>query len=233
VAGLFVLARGTPCLAATASASLRRGDGGAPVPEDWTERLTSVVRLVLIGTVGAAVALPSIADVTSSTAQHDFTVEGTTARGLVRSLNGNAFEGDHGRAYASVHPDYQMSITTRETGGMCRPARIDVHVDFDLTLPVADTSRMNGRVRGAWNNFLMFAWAHENHHRQSYLGCAQSFVVQARRQAAPSCVELESDLDQMLYAMKRACEVKQRPFDQSQARALRDLGLFELARAGR
>lgn len=203
------------------------------MPGDWTERLRSVLRLALAGGAVAAMVLPSIAGVTSSTIQHDFTVEGSTASGLVRSLNGRAFEGDHGRAYASIHPDYQMSVTTREAGGMCRPARIDVHVDFDLTLPVADTSRMSGRVRAAWNNFLKFARAHENHHRQSYLGCAQSFVVQARRQVAPSCVELESDLDQMLYAMKRACEVKQRPFDQSQARVLRNLGLFVLARAGR
>jgi predicted secreted Zn-dependent protease len=177
--------------------------------------------------------LPALAAVTSSTDQHSFIVEGSTAGGLVRFLNGHAFEGDHGRAYASVHPDYQMSVTTRESGGICRPARVDVHIDFDLTLPVADTSRMSGRVRGAWNGFAAFARAHEKHHKQSYLGCAQSFVAKARRQAAPSCVELESDLDQMLYAMKRACEAKQRPFDQSQARVLRYLGLFVLARSER
>lgn len=191
------------------------------------------MRVALIGVAGAAIVLPSLAGVTSSTDQHSFTVEGTSASGLVRFLNGHAFEGDHGRAYASVHPDYQLSVTTRESGGICRPARIDVHVDFDLTLPVADTSRMSGRVRGAWNTFAAFARAHENHHKQSYLGCAQSFIAQARQQVAPSCFELESDLDQMLYAMKRACEAKQRPFDQSQARTLRNLGLFVLARAGR
>ena len=191
------------------------------------------MRAALVGAAGIVVALPAIAGVTSSTDQHSFVVEGSTASGLVRFLNGHAFEGDHGRAYASVHPDYQMSVTTRESGGMCRPARVDVHVDFDLTLPVADTSRMSGRVRGVWNGFAAFARAHENHHRQSYLGCAQSFVAQARRQAAPSCFELENDLDQMLYAMKRACEAKQRPFDQSQARVLRYLGLFVLARQGR
>jgi predicted secreted Zn-dependent protease len=176
---------------------------------------------------------PAIAGVTVSTNQQNFVVEGTTASGLVRFLNGHAFEGDQGRAYASVQPDYQLSLTTRESGGMCRPLRIDVRVDFDLTLPVANTSGMSGRVRGAWNNFAAFARAHENHHRLSYLGCAQTFAVQARRQTAPSCFELESDLDQMLHAMKRACEIKQRPFDQSQARVLRNLSLFVLARSGR
>jgi predicted secreted Zn-dependent protease len=177
--------------------------------------------------------LPSIAGVTSSTDQYSFVVEGATASSLVRSLNGHAFKGDHGRAYASIHPDYRLSVTTRESGGMCRPARIDVHVDFELTLPMADTSRMGGRVRGAWNGFVSVARAHENHLRLSYLGRAHSFVALARRQVAPSCFELESDLDQMLYEMKRSCEARQRPFDQSQARVLRNLGLFMLARAGR
>lgn len=192
-----------------------------------------MARFALIGAASAVLSLPAVAGVTASTDQRNFVVEGTTASGLVRFLNGHAFEGDHGRAYASVHPDYQLSLTTRESGGMCRPARLDVRVNFDLTLPVANISGMSGRVRSAWNNFVAFARAHENHHRLSYLGCAQSFVVQARRQSAPSCFELESDLDQMLYAMKRSCEAKQRPFDQSQARVLRNLSLFVLARAGR
>ena len=182
----------------------------------------------------AAAASVAIAGVTSSISQQSFVVEGTTASGVVRFMNGNAFDGDHGHAYASIHPDYGMSVTTRERGGICRPAQVNVHVDFEMTLPVAaDVSRMSGRVRGAWNNFAAFARAHENHHRFSYLGCAQSFVVQAQRQSAPSCIELEGDLDQMLYAMKRECEVRQRPFDQSQARTLRNLSLFALARAGR
>jgi len=200
---------------------------------DWTGRLRSGWRGGLVALATVVLALPAAAGVTSSTEQHSFVVEGTTASGLVRFMNGHAVDGDHGHAYASIHPDYQLSLTTRESGGICRAARVDVHVEFQLTLPVADTSGMSRRVRGAWGGFAAFARAHENHHKSSYLGCAQNFVVQARRQSAPSCTELEGDLDQMLYAMKRACEVKQRPFDQSQARVLRNLSLFVLARSGR
>lgn len=192
------------------------------------------LRLGLASALCFALSTTAFGGVTSSTSQQSFVVEGTTASGVVRFMNGHAFEGDHGHAYASIHPDYQLSMTTRESGGMCRPAQLNVNVDFDLTLPVAaDINSMSGRVRGAWNYFSAFARAHENHHRFSYLGCAQSFVVQARQQSAPSCTELEGDVDQMLYAMKRACEVKQIPFDQSQARILRNLSLFALARAGR
>jgi len=196
----------------------------------WTRRTSLWLRAVAASAVSLLISASAIAGVTSSTDQRNHTVEGTSARALVRSLNANAFEGDHGRAYASIHPDYQLSMTTREASGICRPARVDVHVAFDLTLPVANTGGLSRSTRAAWNNFASFARAHENHHKASYLGCAAAFVAQARRQSAPSCFELEDDVRRMLYDMKRSCEIRQRPFDQSQARILRGLSLFVLAR---
>jgi len=185
---------------------------------------------------GLAVALALMASaamggVTSSTDQHDFLVEGTTAASLVRFMNGHALSGDHGHAYASIHPDYQLTLATHDAGGICRPSGVDVHVQFDLTLPVAASpGAMSHRTRAAWSSFTAFARAHENHHRASYLGCASAFVAQARRQSGPSCLALQDEIRRMLYDMKRSCEVKQRPFDQSQARVLRNLALFALAR---
>lgn len=169
--------------------------------------------------------------VTSSTDQHSFVVEGATAASLVRFMNGHALPGDQGHAYASIHPDYQLTLATHESGGICRPSRVDVYVRFDLTLPVAASpGAMSRRTRSAWNGFAAFARAHENHHRASYLGCAATFLAQARRQSAPSCFALQEEIRQLLYDMKRACEVRQRPFDQSQARVLRNLALFSMAR---
>ena len=179
----------------------------------------------------ALIAPPVLAGVSSSTDQHSFVVEGTTAASLVRFMNGHAVSGDHGHAYASIHPDYQLTLATHDAGGICRPSSVDVHVQFDLTLPVAASpGAMSGRTRAAWNSFTAFARVHENHHRVSYLGCASAFVAQARRQSAPSCLALQDQIRQMLYDMKRSCEVKQRPFDQSQSRILRNLALFSMAR---
>ena len=195
----------------------------------WTKRrgpclaLGSVAWLVL----GAL----AQAGVTSSTDQHSFVVGGTTAAGIVRFMNSHAVSGDHGNAYASIHPHYQLSLTTRQNGGMCRADRVDVHVDFDLTLPVAaDAGSMGRTTRSAWNNFTAFARNHEAHHKASYLGCASSFVVEAKQQSAPSCFELGSDIRQMLNEMRRTCEARQIPFDRSQSRVLRNLRLFSMAR---
>ena len=194
-------------------------------------RDTSLRRAALASALWAMLSPEVFGGVTSSTNQHAFAVEGTTASSVVRFMNEHALAGDHGHAYASIHPDYRLSMTTRESGRMCRAAQVDVHVEFDLTLPVAaEVSSMSGSTRRAWNHFAVFAQSHENHHKASYLGCASAFVEQAKRHAAPSCNQVNMDVRQMLDQMKRNCEVKQRPFDQSQARILRNLSLFAFAR---
>lgn len=194
-------------------------------------RVNSLLRLACASAVVVGFCAAAIAGVTSSTSQRQFVVEGTTATALVRFMNGHALDGDHGHAYANIHPHYDLSLATRAQGGICRPSRVDVHVSFDLTLPVADSpGAMSRRTHAAWSNFVAFARAHEAHHKASYLGCAGAFVAQAMRQSAPSCFSLESDIRQMLTQMERACEAKQMPFDRSQARLLTRLRLFSMAR---
>jgi predicted secreted Zn-dependent protease len=184
----------------------------------------------------SALLMPSSAalsgGVTSSTDLHQFVVEGTTAVELVRHLNRNAFEGDSGRAYANMHPDYQLSLTTKQSGGICRPASVGMHVALRLTLPVADTSVMSGRTRALWNNFMAFARAHENHHKVTYLDCARRYIQQAQRQSAASCAGLQWTLQQELADMQRACEASEQPFERSQARLLPNLPLFRAAQTG-
>lgn len=171
--------------------------------------------------------------VTSSTNTRNFRVEGSTATALVRFMNGHPLQGDHGAAYASIHPNYELMLTTRREGAMCVPARVVVHVDFELTLPVAASpGAMSKRTRSAWAGFAAFARAHENHHKASYLGCARAFVGEARRRAASQCFALEADLRGRLATMKRACEAKQAPFDRAQAQILPRLALFAMARSG-
>jgi predicted secreted Zn-dependent protease len=169
--------------------------------------------------------------VTSSTTTHTYAVDGGTALGLVRYMNSHPVQGDHGAAYASIHPNYELSVVTAQRGSKCVPLKVSVNVDFDLTVPVADSpGRMSGRTRAAWNAFTAFARGHESHHKASYLGCARAFVARARRQSAGECVALEFDLRTMLSQMKRDCETRQMAFDHVQARILPRLALFRMAR---
>lgn len=194
-------------------------------------RVTSWLRPAFAAVASVVLCAGAMGGVTSSSDDHSFVVEGTTALELVRYMNGHAIPGDHGNAYANIHPYYDLNVATKESGGMCRASRVDVHVSFDETLPVAASAGAMGRsTRSAWNGFVAFARNHEAHHKASYLGCARSFVSQAMREKAESCYSLEADLNQMLAEMRRSCEAKQRPFDQSQARTLARLSLFSMAR---
>ena len=194
-------------------------------------RVSSLLRPATGAVALALLAGPAGAAVTVSVEQHEFVVSGTTANEVVRYMNSHALTGDHGHAYANIHPDYQLSLTTSESGGICRPSQVDVHIDFDLTLPVAaDASEMRGRTRWAWNGFTQFACSHEAHHQSSYTACASGFVAEAWRQSASECFELESDIREMLRDMRRDCELKQVPFDRQQSRVLAGLSIFAMAR---
>jgi predicted secreted Zn-dependent protease len=196
-----------------------------------TRSVDSPVRLAVAGAVSLLSFAALAAGVSSSTSQRSFIVEGSTASGLVRFMNSHALAGDHGDAYASIHPNYNLSLKTRQSGGMCRPEQVGVHVSFNLTLPVAASpGAMSRSTRSAWNGFANFARVHEAHHKASYLGCASAFVISAKRQSAPSCFALEADIERMLRETRRACEIKQRSYDQSQARVLARLSLFSMAR---
>jgi len=186
--------------------------------------------LILAVSTAPAVGLAGSGVVTTSTTVHDHWVDGSTASALVRFMNGHPVQGDHGAAYASIHPDYQLSFTTAQRGGQCVAQSVSVNVEFDLTLPVADSlGQMSGRTRSAWNAFTAFARAHEGHHKASYLACARTFVAQAKRQTAGECFALESQIRTMLSQMKRSCEAKQLQFDQSQRRVLSRMSLFAMA----
>jgi predicted secreted Zn-dependent protease len=175
---------------------------------------------------------PAAAGVTFSIDNRTFEVSGTTAAQLVRYMNGHAIQGDHGNAYASIHPTYRLELSTVQKGSVCRPD-VDVDIRFTLTLPEADTDGMSRATRAAWNGFVSFARAHEEHHRRSYLACARAFVALAAKLSNKQCGSLTADIRKRFAQMKRDCESRQRAYDAAQARALARLSLFAMARSGR
>lgn len=160
-------------------------------------------------------------------------VQGTTAAGLVRSLNGNPVQGDHGNAYASIHPSYSLSVKTRERGGQCR-ADVSIRLNFSLILPkAASPGGMSSRTRSAWNSFANYARNHEAHHQSSYTGCAKSFESRAERMSGKQCMALQSDIRTAFNKMKRDCEATQLDYDRGQRSVVAGMALFSMARSQR
>lgn len=159
-----------------------------------------------------------------------YPVQGTTAKQIVRHMQSHPIRGDHGSAFANIRPRYTLSVKTAEKGGICRAADVDVHIHFTLTVPEASQrSRMSGQVRSAWDSFSRFIRNHEEHHRQSYIGCAKAFVREARRETAPSCFAVEREIRRMFETAKRDCEAKQVAWDRGQKGALRRQSIVRMA----
>ncbi len=183
------------------------------------QRSVELLRPVL---TGALLFLPAaaLAEVQVTIDQRDHVVQGTNAAALVRSMNGNPVRGDHGNAYASIHPDFNLDVSTETQGGLCR-AEVDIRLHFVLTLPkAANPGGMNARTRSAWNGFSDFARRHEAHHQASYTNCARSFVGKAERLSGKQCLSLAADIRKLFNQMKKDCEAVQRAYDRSQARIL-------------
>lgn len=194
----------------------------------WGVLAAAVLAIVAIGS-----AVPQAeAQVTSSTDYRAYRVRGTTAEAVVNYMKRNPFKGDRGAAFANIRPDYRLQLETVTRGGMCRAAKVGVHVHFAITLPEArDEARMSRRVGRAWRSFVNFAEQHEAHHRRSYLSCARKFVAEAMRERAASCGKLRSNIRALLNSAKRQCEAAQVPFDRSESRKVLGLSLFSMARS--
>ena len=156
-------------------------------------RVRGWLRTALAGAVVMALCAEAVAEVKVTVNKRGHLVQGTTAAGLVRSLNGNPVRGDHGSAYASIHPNFNLSVKTKERGGQCR-ADVTVRLRFDLILPkAASPGGMSSRTRSAWNSFANYARNHEAWHQSSYTSCAKSFVSRAERMSGKQCIALQSE----------------------------------------
>jgi predicted secreted Zn-dependent protease len=192
-------------------------------------RLANTVRQVaLLCALGASAAAQAAMAV--STQLSSYEVEGTNSAAVVDFLMNHPFEGDHGEAWATIHPNYDLSVSTVQRGAVCR-ANVDLAVTFSMTLPeAADRARMSGGTRALWDGFAFFARNHEAHHRALYLGCASRFVDAARRQTADSCFGLDMAIHQMFDQSKQDCEGEQAAFDRQQHGAVMSLPLFRTMR---
>jgi predicted secreted Zn-dependent protease len=195
-----------------------------------SRRASTSCAAVLVAAFLLLVADAIAAGVTSSVTTRSYNVHGTTARALVRYMQSHAIAGDHGAAFANIRPRYSLDFETEQVGGMCRADDVAVIIRFTLTLPVAvDRGRMSPRVRKAWDSFLAFARRHEEHHRQSYIGCARRFIGTAERQSEASCPMVRRVVRHLFETMRRDCEAMQVQWDRGQRGALRQQSLIRMS----
>jgi predicted secreted Zn-dependent protease len=201
-----------------------------PEGQAMSRRASTSCAAVLVAAFLLLVVEAIAAGVTSSVTNRTYSVHGTTARAVVRYMQSHAIAGDHGAAFANIRPRYFLDFETRQVGGVCRATDVAVNIRFTLTVPNAvDRGRMSTRVRRAWDSFLAFVHRHEDHHRQSYIGCARRFIGTAQRQSEASCPMVGRVVRRLFETMRRDCEVIQLQWDRGQRGVLRQQSLIRMS----
>jgi predicted secreted Zn-dependent protease len=177
---------------------------------------------------GLLVAAPARAGVTTSTEMRDYRVRGTNRASLVAYMKENPFPGDEGPAYANIRQAYSLSLQTREEGSACRPAAVNVHIHFVMTLPKAeDASALAGASRASWYQFVAFARHHEETRRSIFIACGEAFVAKAMQVRSTSgCMALDAKIRSMFEAAKAGCDRRQFAYGRADDPRVRYLSLF-------
>jgi predicted secreted Zn-dependent protease len=208
------------------AAVFRRSSGLGRNLNGGTQRI-GLVRRIALCAIAAVLALPVSAAVTSDTQYRTYSIGGTTEKTIVRYMRQHPYKGDHGDAYANLKHRYRLKLATSDNHGQCKVDRLDLDIDFMMTLPrSANPERLTGSARSAFNAFASFAKRHEEHHRASFIECGKAFAAKARQMEAGQCAALSSDIRALLRKAERDCEAKQRAFDRQQSRAVQGLTLF-------
>jgi len=177
--------------------------------------------------VVAAATIPAHATVSSDTSYRSYSVGGTNEREIVRYMRAHPYQGSTGHAYANLKHRFQLGLETSERGGQCVVDKLDLAIDFLMTLPrSANPEKLSKRARNSFDGFVRFAKRHEDQHRASFIDCGKSFVAKARQMKSGQCMALKSDIRAALRTMEAACEAKQKGFDRNDSRRVQELPLF-------
>lgn len=164
---------------------------------------------------------------TSATVERAYLVRGKTSRALVNYMDEFPFAGDSGPTAANIRPRFDMSVETRESGGICRPVDIDLSIRFTLTLPAAADERwMDRRTRALWKSFADYAKRHEMRHKEIYLSCARSFLAKAGKLSAAGCFALRRAIDELKKSEDERCRKRHEAFDRSELKRILRLPIY-------
>ena len=164
---------------------------------------------------GMAVAKPL-----QSTRYNYYTIRGHTAAEVYNSMMKRGPRVNGAKAYAST------SATTIQNGKLlqgssCRIDDYRLKLDFVIKLPKIKNERvLPAADRKRWQQFSSFLKAHEETHREIWLGCAADLERQVKAIKAKSCSEADRKANQLWDRIRAACNKKHIAFDAAEQKRL-------------
>jgi len=177
-----------------------------------------------IATVAAAavVALsgPSLAKPTQSTKYSYYSIGGDSASEIYDSMMRKGPKVNGAKAYAAT------SATTTQDGKLLQGASCKVQdyrlkLDFVIKLPkIRNEKALPAADRKRWQQFSSFLKAHEETHREIWMGCAADLERQVKAIRAKSCNEADRKATQLWDRIRAACDRKHKAFDAAEQKRL-------------
>lgn len=191
------------------------------------------LRLIALAVLAACFAAPAQGAVVSNTQISYYTVGGTTPGAIFRAILNRGPRVSGARAIASIATRAAQDAGLDDSGGACRLKGYTITLDFLITRPrIANPGVLTAQDRASWAQMNRFIIAHENQHKQTWLGCAAELDRRMGTLTTPSCGQLSVQGESLWQQMVASCGRKQRAFDAAQARQLEALPFMQRARSG-
>jgi predicted secreted Zn-dependent protease len=174
---------------------------------------------------------PAAADIKASSVIRYYTVPGTTAEGLRRSIASSPLDHQSSGAIGRTDATFDFSVTVSNRGATCEPAGVLIAVKFVTTLPKATEAAMTAATRVQWRELVAFTRRHEATHKAIYLRCLEDFTRIARvLKSRSGCDALVAQAGRQFDASMKVCGRRHDAFDAAESQRLEQLSIFRSAR---
>jgi predicted secreted Zn-dependent protease len=182
-------------------------------PRTWAMAAAAVAGIICWD--GTALAKP-----TQTTKYTYYTIAGDSAVEIYNSMMKKGPKVNGAKAYAAT------SATTTQNGKLsqgssCRIEDYRLKLDFVIKLPkIRNEKVLPAADRKRWQQFAGFLKAHEETHREIWLGCAADLERQVKSIKARSCDEADRKANLLWDKIRASCNKKHAAFDAAEQKKL-------------
>jgi predicted secreted Zn-dependent protease len=199
-------------------------------------RLSAVAKPVFVAfvTTGMVVGLQQVrAQPSTVTNIKYYTVNANTAQSLDQQMIQRGPVHGPGRAYANIvaRPDYSGRLVQGQT---CRLEDFEITAEFTMTLPkLGDGVQLSRDLAARWESFQAFVRRHEEGHRTIWIETMQKAERRISALRAPTCPQLQAQIDGVFQEEWRAGERRQDAYDRADQQKLMRHPLLQAANSAR
>jgi predicted secreted Zn-dependent protease len=178
------------------------------------------VSVVLVAVAALGVGCGAVAKPLQTTQYTYYTVSGDSAVEIYDAMIRRGPNVNGAKAYAAT------SATTTQDGKLmqsssCQIKDYRLKLAFVIKLPkIKNEKLLPAADRKQWRNFSAFLKAHEETHRQIWLGCAQDLEAKVKAIKARSCSDADAKATKLWDKMRSACGKKHEAFDRAEQKRL-------------